>query len=338
MTHGFRHGRPAPGALPEQNEATVDIVLTGLVLPGFQRDAVQPALAILLGIRPEKAARLLMGKTTTIRRNLPFDEAVRYLSVLAKAGVDSRIDVISSASRRSVAEIQPSPAESTKATGMADADSRSEAGRRTDEDLLGSSVPPAHLAYRARLANAQQAQAAGPQRVTPVMFGFNTNGRIGRVRFVAFVFYLLVQLLPLLFLGLLLSRIGPALGVMYMVPVGSLFLWLLVRLHILRLHDSNLSGKWLLVPLLIAIAHGIATGSTHDPTGKMIMGGLNLLLFLFMLLWPGSPAENRYGPLCSANSLLVKAAAILAVLLVLAQPVVIPAYQQAIRNIHLNHG
>ena len=334
MTHDSCLPTPDPGVLPEQNDATVDIVLTGHVLPGFQRDAVQPALAILLGIRPEKAARLLMGKTTTVRRNLPFDEAVRYLSVLAKAGVDSRIDVISSASRRPVQESKPVRAQTTV---LADASDRSASGRKSDEELGENSPSLVNLARRAKLLNAKSAQSVDVQTVTPVMFGFNAAGRTGRVRFVAFTFYLLVQLLPLLFLGLLLSRISPVLAVAFMVPVGLLFLWLLLRLQIMRLHDSNLSGKWLLVPLLIGIAYGIASGSMQDLLGKILMGGLYVLLLLLMLVWPGSLAENRYGRPCSANSLLTKAGAILAVLLVLAQPFVIPAYQQAIRNIRLHH-
>lgn len=295
QARGMSGRSDSPGAGHE----IVNVELTGAVLPGFKREAVLQALAELLGVSPARVERLLVGKKATIRRGVPFDEAIRYLSILKQAGAESYMVAVTRVPRSGVASVT---------TGMQ---------VRTDQT--------------APLQNANTEHDAGwlNLKQTPALFGFDAAGRMGRIRFMAFnLLALLVLLLPVAWVsdhwaGLSALMIGVA-----VMPMGLLGVWVVLRYQIMRLHDIDLSGKWLLLPILLIFAYSIASGGWMDATIQIFVGILNLLMFLFLLVWPGSKEKNRYGPPCASNSLLVKAGAILAVLLVLVQPVAIPAFQQ----------
>lgn len=60
-----------------------------------------------------------------------------------------------------------------------------------------------------------------------------------------------------------------------------------------RLHDRNLRGWWLLLPLLslVPFALGAAISQTNS-----ILATAMCLIYLIILCMPGQPAPNRFGP------------------------------------------
>ena len=138
---------------------------------------------------------------------------------------------------------------------------------------------------------------------TPPAFGVSLEGRIGRLRGMAFS--MLVALPFLVVLGamaflfssnMLVLGIGMAVGC-------ALLMWFSLRLMVLRLHDFNRSGKWILLLILMMGA----AGATQSPILLMVASGLFWLLQLVIFyLAPGSSGSNDYGPPPDPNTLAVK--------------------------------
>lgn len=138
---------------------------------------------------------------------------------------------------------------------------------------------------------------------TPPAFGVSLEGRIGRLRGMAFS--MLVALPFLVVLGamavlfssnMLVLGIGMAVGC-------ALLMWFSLRVMVLRLHDLNRSGKWILLLILMMGA----AGATQSPILLMVASGLFWLLqFVIFYLAPGSSGSNDYGPPPDPNTLAVK--------------------------------
>jgi hypothetical protein len=93
-----------------------------------------------------------------------------------------------------------------------------------------------------------------------------------------------------------------AIGVALVIAIAVVVLWLALRLLVLRLHDINLSGKW----ILIVIVLGGVAGVLQKPGLIAILVWVPSLVPLF---WPGTDGENDYGPPCDPNTTLVKVGA-----------------------------
>ena len=83
-------------------------------------------------------------------------------------------------------------------------------------------------------------------------------------------------------------------------------LWMPIRLLVLRLHDINRSGWWLLALLLLP---GMA-GALQKPELLVIFSALFWLALLVLAVWPGDAMENDFGLPGSPNPMWVKAVAI----------------------------
>ncbi|GBU09051.1 hypothetical protein AwWohl_01890 [Gammaproteobacteria bacterium] len=120
---------------------------------------------------------------------------------------------------------------------------------------------------------------------------FSWNGRIGRMRYIAWYFgmSLLCMLIPFLFLifgSYSLSSFPQLPSITFVIsalitPMLVISYFSLV-FSIQRLHDLNRSGWWVLL-VLIPLA--------------------NLLLGIYMLFFPGSDSNNDHGSIPPANSL-----------------------------------
>lgn len=75
--------RPLEGKLEN-----VQIILTGRTLPGCDKTRVIEALAVLLKTTAERTAPMLTGRETIIRRELPIDQAPRYIATVAATGAE----------------------------------------------------------------------------------------------------------------------------------------------------------------------------------------------------------------------------------------------------------
>lgn len=133
----------------------------------------------------------------------------------------------------------------------------------------------------------------------PALFGMSTTGRIGRLRFLA---YSMVMYLPFFALGFLFSVLPGGIGVVIGLIMALAIIWLPIRLIVLRMHDFNMSGKWLWIFFLLSGAAGAA----QRPDLSLQISALFWLSMIPVSCWPGDRQENNYGEPCEPNPLWVK--------------------------------
>ncbi|MDQ1923665.1 DUF805 domain-containing protein [Massilia pseudoviolaceinigra] len=146
----------------------------------------------------------------------------------------------------------------------------------------------------------------------PGMVGLSMKGRIGRLRAMAYSIPLMVAMSVG---GIAAAVVGINAGVaMYVVGglVAIATLYLSIRLMVLRMHDVNLSGKW-----LIGLFAAMMLMGAFDKREFMVVA---LVLFSFgtMLIYclvPGTDGENDYGDATGPDSTLVKVGAGLFILM-----------------------
>lgn len=133
----------------------------------------------------------------------------------------------------------------------------------------------------------------------PALFGMSTAGRIGRLRFLA---YSMVMYLPLFALGFLMTILPGGMGIMMGLIMALAIIWLPIRLIVLRMHDFNMSGKWLWIFFLLSGAAGAA----QRPDLSLQISALFWLSMIPVSCLPGNGHENNYGEPCEPNPLWVK--------------------------------
>nr|WP_307731882.1 DUF805 domain-containing protein [Massilia sp. H27-R4] len=135
------------------------------------------------------------------------------------------------------------------------------------------------------------------------------EGRIGRVRALA---YSLVVFMPLIVLAVALGFLSPkvgsgAMGVMGAIGIGVIVSMLFcLRLLVLRMHDVNLSGKWIFGFFLVVCVGG-ALGGRNFSTIATIVFWLGLMIIYCFI--PGTDGENEFGEAPGPNSTLIKVGA-----------------------------
>lgn len=128
----------------------------------------------------------------------------------------------------------------------------------------------------------------------PAWWGASLHGRIGRVRCMARSMASLLPVLAGAVVGGLLMAVTKSMTIMgILMLVGGVFtLWLSLRTWVHRLHDLNLTGKWVLLSIVLPPAMAL--------TGSPIAAGIVSVLFwigsLLLLLIPGNKGDNNYGP------------------------------------------
>lgn len=157
-------------------------------------------------------------------------------------------------------------------------------------------------------AGAQSGYEAGGDTQDIGMFGVSTEGRMGRLRVLAYSVPTVVPSLLLMALGAFLMPKAGFLGGAMLIGGGVLMVWFTLRLMILRLHDMNISGKWILGFLFVGFMAGV--------TGKPLLAVATLGLFwigtlLIYYVLPGNAGDNDYGPPPAPNTTLIKAGAAL---------------------------
>ncbi|WP_168163836.1 DUF805 domain-containing protein [Jeongeupia sp. USM3] len=141
--------------------------------------------------------------------------------------------------------------------------------------------------------------------LTPSLLGVFIDGRLGRIRYLAYSLALLVVISAAALLG------SPLLvlldGFIYAFAAGAL--WLMLRLTMLRLHDFDFSGWWCLAAIaLSAVAYAI------DPRLGMLLSGGVSLASLGLCLVPGDTEVNRFGPPAAPPTALIQIGAALCLL------------------------
>lgn len=120
-----------------------------------------------------------------------------------------------------------------------------------------------------------------PQEHYATLDPLGFSGRIGRLRLLAWTMVLFAIFLLASLVALLATKISPTLGITCSAVLCIAYCVINLRINAQRLHDLNWSA-WMLLLHLVPLA--------------------NLVLTLMMLLAPGTPGPNKYGPPPPPNS------------------------------------
>lgn len=184
-------------------------------------------------------------------------------------------------------------------------------------DINETKAFSASMPGAARGAARGSAQPAQSDDVTqyPGAFGFSFAGRISRLQALAYSFPVYVPFIAVAILAAVAAPKKPGLAITMVVLAGIVTCWLSLRLMVMRLHDANISGKW----ILAFVGIGILAGLMRSPLlALLVFGGGWLASLVFYCLVPGTPDDNDYGPPPGENTMLVKIGAALFILLQLA--------------------
>jgi len=254
--------------MPGMSETRFNIVFDGGLMPGVDTTTAKLNLAELFKSDVNAIERLFTGRKVALKSNLSQSEAQQYLEALNKSGIDARIEA-EPALQLSLGEVQESPRQP---------------GVRHPESIVDPVSPYAP----------PRAEVGETLAEYGTLKPFSFDGRIGRLRYLAWTMVLTLAMLPLVGLGfwvatawLLASDSIAALivGGLLGVAVILAFAFVSIQFNVQRLHDLGWSG-WLWLINLVPFVGSI---------------------FPFILLIaPGNTGANQYGPPPPRNTTAVK--------------------------------
>lgn len=241
------------------SEPRYKIVFDGALQPGVDLTTAKLNLADLFKSDVAGIERLFSGRAVALKRDLSHNDAQTYLQALSKTGIDARIEA-ETAIELNLADVRDNPAAATE----------------PDTPY----APP-----RANVGENLPAFAT--------LKPFSVEGRIGRLRFLAWTMVLSLVTLPivgvfaLIALGLVSgdSTTGLILGGILALFLFIGFMIVSILFSVQRLHDIGWSG-WLWLLNLVPFV-----GSFFP---------------LVIMVAPGNAGANRYGPPPPPNSTAVK--------------------------------
>lgn len=250
------------------SETRFNIVFDGALLPGVDITTAKLNLAELFKSDVGAIERLFSGRKVALKSNLSQTEAQKYLEALNKSGIDARIEAEPSL-QLNLGEVQEAPVQP---------------GARHPDSILDPVSP-----YAPPRAEVGEAPA---QYSTLKPFSF--DGRIGRLRFLAWTMALTLVMLLLVgaafsfgmswFLAST-STAAMIVGGLVGLIIALGFVFVSIQFSVQRLHDLGWSG-WLWLLNLVPFVGSI---------------------FPFVLMcMPGNTGANRYGPPPPPNSTAVK--------------------------------
>ena len=300
------------------------IVFEGELLPGVSLDTAKNNLAQLFKCDAGKVERLFGHGSVPLKRELSAPEADRYLQALQRAGVQARKE-----------------AEPTKGVALAIVDYATVNPNETPVQAeqmacpkCGHTQPTAieccscgivikkYLARQVQLGETSlqsrsiahpyappRAEVGEPTAEYSELKVFTTQGRIGRLRYLAWSMALMAVALGLMLIASTTFAASAVLGMIVTGVLGIGFLLVSVQIGVQRLHDLGWSG-WLMLLYLIPVV------GTFFP--------------LVVLLMPGNTGVNRFGPPQPPNSSAVKLLAalwLLVPIIGILTAIILPTYQ-----------
>ncbi|MBC3304016.1 Uncharacterized membrane protein YhaH, DUF805 family [Pseudomonas cedrina] len=239
------------------------IVFDGALLPGVESTTAKLNLAELFKSEVEAIEKLFTGRPVALKRDLSRPDAETYLTALKNAGVDARIE-----------------AEQPVAFSLAET-------HETDAGASDFSRPDASPYAPPRAAVGENLPEYATLKV------FTINGRIGRLRYLAWT--LVLTLAMLVAAGIIstvcfaIATASPTIAIILGSLLGfALFVALVVvsvQIGVQRLHDLGWSG-WLYLLNLVPL--------------------VNSIFPLLLLVLPGNSGANQYGAPPPRNSTAVK--------------------------------
>ncbi len=239
------------------------IVFDGALLPGVESTTAKLNLAELFKSSIEDIEKLFTGRTVALKRDLSAPDAETYLTALKNAGVDARIE-----------------AEQPVAFSLAET-------HETDAGATDFSRPAASPYAPPQAAVGENLPEYSTLKV------FTIDGRIGRLRYLAWTLVLSVAMLVaagiLSTVGFAIATASPTIAIILGSLLGfALFVALAVvsvQIGVQRLHDLGWSG-WLYLLNLVPL--------------------VNSIFPLLLLALPGNAGANQYGAPPPRNSTAVK--------------------------------
>ena len=304
-------------------QARFKIVFNGELMPDVSLETAKENLARLFKSDQTRINALFNGGNVDIKRDLSENEADQYLKALQSAGAKVRKEQDLAASL-SLVETDDHRTESSEAESNV-LMTCPKCGHQQSKAIECSAcgiVIEKFIARQAMLAETQPevVSAAATPYATPKAavaetlpeFGelkaFTTDGRIGRLRYLAWSMVLMLACLPLFGIAGGFFAASEILGGLLMVVVGIAVAVVGIMFGVQRLHDIGWSG-WLLLVTLVPIVGGV----------------FSLLMFII----PGSTEANRFGPPPPPNSRAVKILALLWVAFIvigIVAAIALPAY------------
>ncbi|BAQ77248.1 uncharacterized protein POS17_5554 [Pseudomonas sp. Os17] len=254
------------------SETRYKIVFDGALLPGVEKSTAQLNLAELFKSDAAAVERLFSGQRVELKRDLTQADAQRYLEALKNAGIDARIEA--------------------------------EQALDLNLDAVTHAPSPAPISESPYAPPQATVGEALPQYATLNVFSF--EGRIGRLRYLAWTLVLTVAMLAVVGVGaffgilsaaVLNSTLLTGVGIVGGIVVFIGFIVVSIQISVQRLHDLGWSGwLWLLnfVPIV---------GSIFP---------------LVLMVSPGSNVANRYGAPPPPNTTAVKVLSWMWVVLIVA--------------------
>ena len=242
------------------SDSRFKIVFDGALLPGVESTTAKLNLAELFKSDVEAIEKLFTGRPVALKRDLSRPDAETYLSALKNAGVDARIE-----------------AEQPVAFSLAETH---ETGSSTAQAATSPYAPP-------RSVVGDDLPEYASLKV------FTINGRIGRLRYLAWTLVLTVAMLVaggiIATAGFAVATASPTAGMILGALLGFALcvaiLVVSVQIGVQRLHDLGWSG-WLYLLNLVPL--------------------VNSIFPLLLLVLPGNPGANQYGAPPPRNSTAVK--------------------------------
>lgn len=245
-----------------------NLIFTGKLLPGLDENSVKEKVAKALKLQHSQREAFFSGKEITLKKDLPLDEALRLKSQLEQAGL--MMTLMSSTMANMYLSLEISQKE------KAIAQQRTEAVDPAIEQRRES----AKIEYEARMDQQAEDEAVWVDE-PPALFSVSLTGRYGRLNYLnasigAFIIVIVVIFLfGALFVSTTdLGRASAVSGSMIMLLSAVIYPLINLRFSILRLHDLNLSG-WFLLLTFVPMIGGIFS--------------------LYLLFAKGTEGRNDYG-------------------------------------------
>ncbi len=297
-----------------EGQAQVRLVFAGELLDGHSLDEVRRLFGEMFKLEGDRLAAIFSGQRTVLKREIGREDGERYVARLHKLGMRVVVEPLDGAPGvKTVAAApatpggMPKPAEPSigglSLQELADEVQCPNCGERQPKKFVlcrkcNTDIPRAlenkrEEADRARAERlAAREQAAGGGRFAPPtaevdgerstdivepppFASLSLEGRYGRATYINTWG---VAMLAMMVAGVVSAVLAPVLGKAIFVPLGlaglALIIWG-VRVNVLRLHDFNRSGWWLLLSLIPY---------------------LGFIVNIVLALWPGHAEENDYGP------------------------------------------
>lgn len=308
-------------------QARFKIVFNGELMPDVALETAKENLARLFKSDHARINALFSGSTIDIKRDLSENEADQYLKALQSAGAKVRKETDKAASLSLVAtDDHPDPAQSTAPSAESNVEMTCPKCQHQQPKAIECAacgiVIEKFIARQAMLAEnpPEVVSAAATPYATPKAavaedlpeFGelkaFTTDGRIGRLRYLAWSMVLMFALMPLFGVAAGFMMASEIFGGLLIAVVSIAMIVVAIMFGVQRLHDIGWSG-WLMLVSLVPVVGGV----------------FSLLMFII----PGSTEANRFGPPPPPNSKAVKVLAALwlaVIVLGIVAAIAFPAY------------